>query len=315
MTRILVPSLVRRRMDVVVVGSMGYDAISTPKGSGEDLLGGSATYAGIAASFAAPKVGVVGVVGHDFKAEDRDLLEARGIDLAGLMQGDGSTFRWWGSYEGTMDEATTLRTDLNVLGNFDPKVPETYRHPSVLLCANLHPLVQASVLEQVTARRLTMLDSMNLWIELANDDLLNVLGRVDIVVLNDAEVRSLGARGSTAAAAVVVKGMLRPDATLIVKRGEHGAYVLHPTGPMVVPAVPSPGLVDPTGCGDSFAGTIAAELAKGTGPVGRAELRSALEHASVVASFTLETVGVSGLLDMDVHAKAARLQDLQRLSA
>jgi len=301
-------------MDVIVVGSMGYDAITTPMGAGEDLLGGSATYAGLAAAFGGHDVGVVGVVGRDFKDDDRALLEARGLNLEGLVCSEGSTFRWWGSYEGAMDEATTLRTDLNVLGTFEPRVPEAYRNPGVLLCANLHPAVQAAALDQVDAQRLTMLDSMNLWIETAKDGLLDVLKRVDVVVLNDGEVRSLGAQGTTAAAAAVVRGMLRPDATLIVKRGEHGAYVLHPSGPMVVPGVPSPGLVDPTGCGDSFAGTIAAALAQGAGPVGREELRAAVELACVVASFTLSTVGVNGLLAMDEASMDARWLDLQRLS-
>ena len=300
-------------MDVLVVGSMGYDAISTPEGQGSDLLGGSGTYAGIAAAKMGAKVAVVGVVGSDFRSEDRHLLEQEGLDLRGLEVAEGATFRWSGMYQDTMAEAVTLSTDLNVLESFDPKIPAEIAAPSVLLCANLHPSVQAAAMDQVNASRAVMLDSMNLWIDIAREGLEQVLKRADIVVLNDGEVRALGASSTLAVAALRVREMLHDDAVLVVKRGEHGAYVLHPSGPMSLPAVPSTDLVDPTGCGDSFAGTLAAVLARGEGPIGRSELRDALEQATAVASFTLASIGTTSLLGMTEVDRNARLEALRRL--
>ena len=314
MTRVLHSEVVPRHMDVVVVGSLAYDSIQTPAAKGERLLGGSATYAGLASSACDASCGVVGVVGNDFRPEDRDLLAESGLDLAGLVTAEGNTFHWEGEYSGAMGEASTLNTELNVFEAFDPEVPAAWVSPKVLFCANLHPALQAKVLDQCSPTRLRMLDSMNLWIDIARPLLDDVLQRVDVVVLNDGEVRMLADDANLVRAAQWLHGQLQPGAILIVKRGEHGVLALHPSGLLHVPSVPSPGLVDPTGCGDSFAGTLAAHLSKGEGPVGREELRTGLEHAAVVASYTLQGLGVTGLVAMDRQDREARLQVLRALT-
>lgn len=314
MTRVLDSEGLPVNMDVVVVGSLAYDSIETPAAKGERLLGGSATYAGLAASACNASCGLVGVVGDDFREEDRRLLATSGLHLDGLVTAKGRTFHWEGTYSGAMGEASTLNTELNVFEAFDPEVPEALTAPKVLFCANLHPALQAKVLDQCTPTRLRMLDSMNLWIDIARPLLIDVLNRVDLVVLNDGEVRMLADDANLVRAAQWLHSELRPGSILVVKRGEHGVLALHPSGLLHVPSVPSPGLVDPTGCGDSFAGTLAAHLSKGNGPVGRDELRIGLEHAAVVASYTLQGLGVTGLVAMEQSDRAERLQTLQALT-
>jgi len=179
-----------------MVGSIAYDSVTSPVGNVEDALGGSAVYGGIASRFhgnylGLEKIGLVGVVGQDFKSADIAMLESQGLDLTGLEIAEGKTFRWEGSYHGDMGVAQTHDTQLNVFGDFDPKVPPQSTSPKVLFCANLVPILQSKVLEQATGRRLSMLDSMNLWIEIAKDDLLSVMKRVDLIIINDGEVRML----------------------------------------------------------------------------------------------------------------------------
>ena len=176
-------------MDVLMVGSIAYDSVSSPAGKVEDALGGSAVYAGIASRFHAnylnlSKIGLVGVVGKDFLESDIEMLENQGLDLSGLEIADGKTFRWEGSYHGDMGVAETHDTHLNVFGDFNPKVPESSTEPTVLFCANLVPALQAQVLKQAHGKRLSMLDSMNLWIEIARDDLLSVMKSVDLIIIN-----------------------------------------------------------------------------------------------------------------------------------
>lgn len=301
-------------MDVVVVGSLAYDSIQTPAAKGERLLGGSATYAGLASTASGSSCGVVGVVGEDFRKEDREVLINGGLDLAGLVTAEGRTFHWQGEYSGAMGEASTLNTELNVFEAFDPEVPPSWVAPKVLFCANLHPALQSKVLNQCSPTRLCMLDSMNLWIDIARPLLVDVLKQVDLVVLNDGEVRMLANDENLVRAAEWLHNELQPGAILVVKRGEHGVLALHPSGLLHVPSVPSPGLVDPTGCGDSFAGTLAAHLSKGEGPVSRDELRIGLEHAAVVASYTLQGLGVAGLVAMEQSDRDTRLQALRALT-
>ena len=314
MTRVLHSEGQPGLMDVMVVGSLAYDSIQTPAAQGERLLGGSATYAGLASAANGASCGLVGVVGEDFRDEDRALLASAGLHLDGVVTAEGRTFHWEGEYSGAMGEASTLNTELNVFEAFDPEVPAAWTAPSVLFCANLHPALQSKVLDQCTPTRLRMLDSMNLWIDIARKLLIDVLRRVDLVVLNDGEVRMLAEDANLVRAAQWLHGELQPGAILVVKRGEHGVLALHESGLLHVPSVPSPGLVDPTGCGDSFAGTLAAHLSKGEGPVGREELRIGLEHAAVVASFTLQGLGVSGLVAMEQNERDQRLSALRALT-
>jgi sugar/nucleoside kinase (ribokinase family) len=304
-------------MDVLIVGSVAYDSVASPLGHVKDALGGSATYAGLACSFhskrlSLEKVGLVGVVGQDFSEKDRLLLSNSGLDLQGIETAEGDTFRWSGSYHGTMAEAQTHETHLNVFEHFEPKVPETHRSPQITFCANLHPALQASVLQQASPRRLSMLDSMNRWIEIAKDSLLDVMRSVDLVIINDGEVRMLADDENLVRAARKVLEMIGVK-TLVVKRGEHGVIAFHGEDIISLPAFPTEQVVDPTGCGDTFAGSIAAHLATGEGELSRDELRQALLSATVSASFTLESFGTEALHSMSLEAFNQRLSDFEQM--
>ena len=304
-------------MDVLMVGSIAYDSVTSPVGKVEDALGGSAVYAGIASRFhgnylGLEKIGLVGVVGQDFKATDIAMLESQGLDLTGLEIAEGNTFRWEGSYHGDMGVAQTHDTQLNVFGDFDPKVPSQSTSPKVLFCANLVPILQSKVLEQATGTRLSMLDSMNLWIEIAKEDLLSVMKRVDLIIINDGEVRMLAEDDNLIRASRTLIEMVGCQ-TLIIKKGEHGVVAFHDGEIISLPAYPTENIVDPTGCGDSFAGTIAAFLASNDGKLTRNELRQALVRATVTASFTLESFGTSGLLALDNEMFSSRLNEFEAM--
>ena len=304
-------------MDVLMVGSIAYDSVSSPAGKVEDALGGSAVYAGIASRFHAnylnlPKIGLVGVVGKDFLESDIEMLENQGLDLTGLEIADGKTFRWEGSYHGDMGIAETHDTHLNVFGEFNPKVPESSTEPTVLFCANLVPALQAQVMKQAQGTRLSMLDSMNLWIEIARDDLLSVMKSVDLIIINDGEVKMLADDDNLVRAAEKLISMVGCN-SLVIKKGEHGVIAFHQGGMIALPAYPTDLVVDPTGCGDSFAGTIAAYLASGSGEVSKVELREALVRATVTASFTLESFGTSGLLSLNNDAFNERLAHFREI--
>lgn len=304
-------------MDVLMVGSIAYDSVSSPAGKVEDALGGSAVYAGIASRFHAnylnlSKIGLVGVVGKDFLESDIAMLEGQGLDLSGLEIAEGKTFRWEGSYHGDMGIAETHDTHLNVFGDFNPKVPDSSKEPTVLFCANLVPALQAQVLEQAQGTRLSMLDSMNLWIEIARDDLLSVMKSVDLIIINDGEVKMLAGDDNLVRAAKTLISMVGCK-SLVIKKGEHGVIAFHQGGMIALPAYPTELVVDPTGCGDSFAGTIAAYLASGSGDVSKDELREALVRATVTASFTLESFGTSGLLSLNNDAFAERLAHFREI--
>ena len=304
-------------MDVLMVGSIAYDSVSSPAGKVEDALGGSAVYAGIASRFHAnylnlSQIGLVGVVGKDFLQSDIAMLESQGLDLSGLEVAEGKTFRWEGSYHGDMGVAETHDTHLNVFGNFNPKVPDSSTEPTVLFCANLVPALQAQVLEQAQGSRLSMLDSMNLWIEIARDDLLSVMKRVDLIIINDGEVKMLADDDNLVRAAKKLISMVGCN-SLVIKKGEHGVIAFHQGEMIALPAYPTELVVDPTGCGDSFAGTIAAYLASGSGDVSKDELREALVRATVTASFTLESFGTGGLLSLNNDAFAERLAHFREI--
>ena len=312
-----VPSIVGRIMDVLIVGSVAYDSVVSPLGHVKDALGGSATYAGLACSFHAKRlsleqIGLVGVVGEDFADADRTLLANSGLDLQGIETAKGETFRWAGSYHGTMAEAQTHETHLNVFEHFEPKVPESHQNPKITFCANLHPLLQSSVLHQATPNRLSMLDSMNLWIDIARDSLVEVMQKVDLVIINDGEVRMLADDENLIRAARKVIEMIGVQ-TLVVKRGEHGVIAFHGTDIISLPAYPTEDVVDPTGCGDTFAGSIAAHLASGSGQLSRDELRHALLSATVSASFTLESFGIEGLHSMTQERFQTRLEKFNQI--
>lgn len=304
-------------MDVVMVGSIAYDSVQSPEGKIEDALGGSAIYGGIASQFHAKRlnlgsVGLVGVVGNDFLDDDRKSLENLGLDLRGIETAEGNTFRWTGSYHGDMGVAQTHDTQLNVFGEFEPKVPEFATKPSILFCANLLPILQSKVLDQVQHSRLSMLDSMNLWITTAMDDLLAVMKRVDLIIINDGEVKMIAGDDNFIRASKKVVEMTGCK-TLVVKRGEFGVIAFHGEEIVSLPAYPTEKVIDPTGCGDSFAGTLASYFANGEGELSRHELREALIAATVTSSFTLESFGTERLINLPTEEFEQRLDSYKRI--
>ena len=304
-------------MSVLIVGSIAYDSVASPEGSVERALGGSATYGGLSCRFlqqhmTGRETGLVGVVGNDFADEDRQILADAGLDLEGLETAEGETFRWEGAYHGAMAEAETKATYLNVFEHFQPSVPETWQEPNVVFCANLHPALQNSVLEQTTAGRMTMLDSMNLWITIAKPALLEVMQAVDLIIINDGEARMLSGDENLVRAMHALAEETNTR-TLIVKRGEHGVLALHDGALLALPAVPTADVVDPTGCGDTFAGALAAHLASGSGPLSLDELRTGLMMATVMASFTLEAFGTTALRSLEGSSFDQRMADYRSM--
>lgn len=306
-------------MSVLLVGSLAYDSVDSPEGSIREALGGSATYAGLACQFhldrlKRPRASLVGVVGRDFREHDRMILREAGLDLSGLQVSEGLTFRWEGSYHGSMSEAVTKATHLNVFEHFQPKVAKQLSAPAVVFCANLHPAIQASVMDQTSPGRLTMLDSMNLWIDIARNELLGVMTRSDLVIINDGEVRML-ANDENIVRAMTTLAQQTSTSTLVVKRGEHGVIALHEGQWIALPAYPSEDLTDPTGCGDSFAGSLAAHLSLGSGAIEIQELKQGLAIATVTASFTLTSFGTDSLRNLTEKQFDHRLSDYAAMIA
>ncbi len=305
-------------MDVLIVGSLAYDSLETPVGSVDCELGGSASYGGFSASFHNKKndgngVGLVGVIGQDFRQQHLDWYKKSGLDITGIEVGEGETFRWRGSYHGSMADAVTHETHLNVFENFQPKVPDSQKNAKVLMCANLHPSLQSSVIAQTNIERISILDSMNLWIEIANDELKEVMKKVDILILNDSEVRMLAGEDNLILAAKAVLGM-KNGGILVVKKGENGVIALHPDGLISMPSYPTSNLVDPTGCGDSFAGSMAQYLSIKSGIVSKEELAESLVHATVTASFTIESFGTERIRKLSVDEYEARLLEYRSIT-
>ena len=305
-------------MDVLIVGSLAYDSLETPAGSVENELGGSASYGGFSAAFhnnknAGNGVGIVGVIGQDFQSEHLEWYKNAGLDTTGIEVNQGETFRWKGSYHGSMAEAVTHETHLNVFENFQPKVPQPLKKVKVLMCANLHPALQSSVLSQTEVSRVSILDSMNLWIEIANEELKDVMKQVDILILNDGEVRMLADEENLIVAAKSVLEM-KNGGILVVKKGENGVIAFHPDGVISMPSFPTSNLVDPTGCGDSFAGSMAHYLSKNSGEVSREELAESLVHATVTASFTIENFGTERIRNLSAEEYESRLLEYRSIT-
>lgn len=296
-------------VDVLIMGTIGYDTIETPFGRREKALGGSATYASIAASFFA-KPGIVAIVGEDFTQEHRQLLSTRGISLTGLKQVSGKTFAWGGKYEFDMNEAKTEFTDLNTLLEFDAAVPVEYRKAQYIFLANTDPLLQMKVIEQLKNPSLIVMDTMNFWIQTKKEALLEVIKKIDVLLLNDAEARMLfNTVNLVQAAQSALK--LGPK-YVIIKKGEHGALLFsngrHVKSELLsttlihsggfgcfnAPGYPLEILKDPTGCGDSFAGSLTGYLAKHNS-TDELLLRKAIIYASVIASYNAEDFSVERL--------------------
>jgi sugar/nucleoside kinase (ribokinase family) len=299
-------------VSLLVVGSVAFDSIETPNGSIDNALGGTATHGSYAASFFT-KPRLVGVVGEDFPDEHRRLFAGRGIDTAGLTtQPGGLTFRWKGRYHRDLNTRDTLEVHLNVLGSFNPVLPEHFKDSSHVFLATCSPSTQACVLEQVRRPKLVLADTMDLWIETQRPDLLRLLPRIDGLLLNDSEARLLTGEDNLVRAAHAVRG-LGPK-FVIVKKGEHGAFLLSDDGLFVVPAYPTAEVVDPTGAGDSFAGALLGYL-DADGTTGPSRLRRAMGYGTVVASFIVEGFGLERLKRIDRTAVDGRLEEYRRMLA
>jgi sugar/nucleoside kinase (ribokinase family) len=278
-------------LKIVVVGSVAFDNVETPFGKVENVIGGSATFFSVAASFFAP-VAVVAVVGRDFPQNELEFLRSRGVDIEGIEVAAGRTFRWTGRYHEDMNLRDTLDLQLNVFADFRPKVPASYRDAEICFLSTIHPSLQKSVLEQVKGTRLVGADTMTHWIEETRSELLDLLGAVEVLTLNDEEARLLaGERNIVQAARKILS--LGPKSVLI-KRGEYG--VIHFSGDSVfaVPAFPLEQVFDPTGAGDVFAGGFIGSLAK-TGEFSAASVRRAIVYGSVMASFVVEDFSLNRL--------------------
>lgn len=282
-------------MSLLVVGSVAFDSIETPNGAVDNVLGGSATFFSYSASFFT-KPRLVGVVGQDFPEEHKQLLAGRDVDISGLTTEHGQTFRWKGRYHQDMNTRDTLEVHLNVLGTFNPVLPRRFRDSTHVFLANSVPAVQAKVLDQVRQPKLVLADTMDLWIETQRDSLLALLPRLDGLLLNDSEARLLTGEDNMVRAGEAVRKM--GPKFVIIKKGEHGAMLCSANGVFVVPAYPTPDVIDPTGAGDSFAGGLLGYLeSEGTPPPGR--LRRAMAYGTVVASLTVEGFGLDRLKRSD----------------
>jgi len=298
-------------MSLLVVGSVAFDAIETPLGKVERTLGGAATYFALAASHFTP-VRLVGIVGEDFTEKDEAIFRGRKIDLAGLERAPGKSFFWSGRYSQNMNERTTLVTELNVFASFRPKLPEAYRDSEHVFLGNIDPTLQRSVLKQVRPKPKSVgLDTMNYWINGTPKELRETLKRVHILTINDDETRQLtGEHNLFRAARGVFK--MGPK-TLIIKRGENGAVMVHEGFIFAVPAFPLEEVHDPTGAGDTFAGGFMGYLASKR-RISEQTLRSAMVYGSVLASFTVEQFGVERLAQVTRSEIMARAKQFARIT-
>jgi len=296
-------------MSLVVVGSVAYDGIETPHGKADRLLGGSATYIALAASFFVP-VKIVAVVGEDFRPEDWRLLEERGIDLEGLERAPGKTFYWAGVYSADLNDRSTLRTDLNVFAEFNPKLPESYRSSPYLFLGNIQPGLQAQVRRQMPGARLVGGDTMNLWIRETRDELAQTLRDWNVLLINDSEARMLSGEQHLRRAAEKILE-LGPQ-TLIIKRGEYGAVLFRREGYFIAPGFLLETVFDPTGAGDCFAGGFMGWLA-GAGVDGNdgVALRQAVIYGSVMGSFCCERFGIERLTSLTREEIEARYREFR----
>lgn len=296
-------------MSVTVVGSIAFDAVRTPFGERERMLGGAATHFALAASFLTD-VRAVGPVGEDFSDADLELLATRGTDLTDVQRRPGKTFFWAGEYGWDLNSRETLDTQLGVFADFAPELSAASRASDVLFLANIQPELQRAVLDQCSPS-FTALDSMNLWIDTARDALVDVIGRVDCVVLNDAEVRQLTGKASLVGAARELLAM--GPRVVVAKQGEYGAALITADGFFSLPAFPLESVVDPTGAGDTFAGGFVGYL-DACGSVDEQALRGAMAYGTALASHNVEAFGTERLADLDADAVVERVERLRELT-
>lgn len=298
---------------LVIVGTVAFDAIETPFGKTDKILGGAATFIGLAASQFHVDSAAVSVVGGDFPKKYLDLLEDKNIDISGIeVVKDGKTFFWSGLYHNDMNSRDTLVTELNVLADFQPVVPENYKDASVVMLGNLHPLTQLSVLEQMNSKPdLVILDTMNFWMDNALDDLHTVMKKIDVITINDEEARQLTGEYSLVVAARKIYDM--GPQYVVIKKGEHGALLFHEDNVFYAPALPLEEVFDPTGAGDTFAGGFAGYLAK-TEDLSFENMKKAVIYGSTLASFCVEKFGTERMVNLKSDEVLKRLQQFKALT-
>jgi len=298
---------------LVIVGTVAFDAVETPFGKTDKILGGSASYIGLSASQFEVDSAIVSVVGGDFPQEYLNLFSERSIDISSIeVIKEGKTFFWSGRYHNDMNTRDTLATELNVLENFQPIVPETYKDAKVLVLGNLHPIVQSSVLDQMKdASTLVILDTMNFWMNNTLNDLLAVIKRVDVITINDEEARQLTGEHSLVAAAKKIHTM-GPE-YVVIKKGEHGALLFNHSNVFSAPALPLESVFDPTGAGDTFAGGFAGFLAQ-TENITFENMKKAVVYGSTLASFCVEEFGPERLESLQPEEVRSRLKAFKALT-
>ena len=300
-------------MSIVVVGTMAFDAIETPFGKVDKILGGSATYISLAASYFYKPVKAISVVGYDFEQETIEMLQSHGVSLEGVqIKEDEKSFFWAGRYHNDMNTRDTLATELNVLATFDPLMPESYQDCKYLLLGNLSPDVQAKVIDRLDQRpELIVLDTMNFWMDTAWDELLKTLEMIDVLVINDEEARQLSKEYSLKKAANKILGM--GPKYLVIKKGEHGALLFREGEMFSAPGLPLEEVFDPTGAGDTFAGGFIGHIAK-TGDTSFENMKRAIIYGSAMASYCVEEFGPNKLQKLQNNEIEGRLNDFVKLA-
>lgn len=296
-------------IDVLIIGTIGYDNIETPFGRREKVLGGSASYASIAASFFA-KPGIVAVVGEDFHDEHRQFLISKNVSLHGLKQTPGKTFAWGGKYEGDMNQAKTTFTDLNTLLDFDAEVPEEFKTAKYVFLANTDPVLQMKVIRQLHNPMFIVMDTMNFWIQTKKEALLDVIKKVHVLLLNDSEARMLFGTANLLQAAQCALNI--GPKYVIIKKGEHGALLFSKDKHFSAPGYPIESLRDPTGCGDSFAGGFIGYLAR-QGSIDEQFIRKAIIYGSVIASFNAEDFSLERLKRLCLEEIETRYNEIKEM--
>ena len=298
---------------LLIVGTVAFDAIETPFGKTDKILGGAGTYIGLSASNFNLQSAIVSIVGDDFPQEHLDLLSSKNIDISGIeIVKGGKTFFWSGKYHNDMNSRDTLATELNVLADFNPKVPENFKNADVVMLGNLHPMVQSGVLDQMkTKPKLVVLDTMNFWMDCALEDLLNVVKRVDVITINDEEARQLSGEYSLVKAAAKIQTM--GPKYVVIKKGEHGALIFHKKEVFFAPALPLEEVFDPTGAGDTFAGGFAGYLTQ-TNNITFENMKNAIIHGSNLASFCVEKFGTERMQTVTKEEIVGRLKQFKSLT-
>ncbi len=297
-------------MSVLVVGSVALDTVKTPFGEAREVLGGSATFFGVSASFFS-HVNLVAVVGTDFPEQHVDFLRGRDIDIRGLKRVAGQTFRWEGYYEYDLNEAHTRDTRLNVFQDFEPDIPEEYKRSDFVFLANIDPELQMKVLEQVERPRLVVCDTMNFWIENKREQLKRTMAEVDVMMLNEAEARELAEEPNLVAAARKIMNM--GPRRVIIKKGEHGVLMFCDSGYFTLPGYPLESVYDPTGAGDSFGGGFLGSLAA-AGSLDEPDIRKSVVYGSVLASFNVESFSCERLKDLTMEEIENRYRDFLQIT-